>query len=252
MKCIICALLLFFNCTGPMAQLNVIISGGFNGPYSKVLPEFEKSRGLAVKTYSGASQGNGPQTIKSQLQSGVAADVVILSKEGLDELAAAGRILEGSEVGLALSPLGAAVSSGSTKPDIATTSRFKEALLNTQLIVVPASTSGIYLTQGLFPRLGLANLIKVKVTERGSQATALLAAKGADMAIQPTGELFNVPGIEFVGRLPSEVQLVQVFSAAIVKGSPRVKEAKDLIEFLSSPQTAPFIVHYGMDVVKKQ
>jgi ABC-type Fe3+ transport system substrate-binding protein len=48
------------------------------------------------------------------------------------------------------------------------------------------------------------------------------------------------------------VQLVQVFSAAIVKGSPRVKEAKDLIEFLSSPQTAPFIVHYGMDVVKRQ
>jgi len=108
------------------------------------------------------------------------------------------------------------VSSGSAKPDIDSTERFKEAWLNTQLIVVPESTSGIYLSQDLFKRLGLANLIKIKVTKRASQATALLAAKGADMAIQPTGALLNVQGIEFIWRLPSAVQLEQVFSAAIV------------------------------------
>ena len=71
------------------------------------------------------------------------------------------------------------------------------------------------------------------------------------MAIQPTGELFHVPGIEFIGRLPNETQLVQVFSAAVVKDSKHIKEAQQLIDFLSSEKTAPFITHYGMDAVKK-
>ena len=234
-----------------MDPLNVIISGGFNGPYASVLPQFKSQTGIEVTTLSGASQGTGQQTIKAQLDRGVKADVVILSKEGLDELHAQGRILEGSATALALSPLGAAVSAGATQPDIHNTELLKRALLNTQLIVVPGSTSGIYLTQDLFPRLGLSQHIRVKVTERGSQATALLAAKGADMAIQPTGELFHVPGIEFIGRLPNETQLVQVFSAAVVKDSKHIKEAQQLIDFLSSEKTAPFITHYGMDVVKK-
>src|SRR5262245_35893162 len=72
-----------------LAQLKVMISGGFSGAYRQLLPEFEKSTGISVTTGSGASQGKGPQTIAAQLQRGVEADVVILSREGLAELVAA-------------------------------------------------------------------------------------------------------------------------------------------------------------------
>ena len=69
-----------------LTQLNVLISGGFTGAYEQLLPEFQQMSGIEVTTGSGASQGSGPQTIAAQLGRGVAADVVILSREGLSEL----------------------------------------------------------------------------------------------------------------------------------------------------------------------
>src|ERR1700742_3004136 len=99
-------------------KLTVMISGGFSLAFKQVLPEFERSTGIAVTTLSGASQGTGPKTIKSQLEQGADADMVILSKEGLDELTAAGRIAPASETALASVPLGAAVRQGSAKPDV--------------------------------------------------------------------------------------------------------------------------------------
>ena len=86
---------------GPLAasaQLKVMISGGFSGPYEKLLPEFERTTGIKVTTSSGSSQGTGPQTIGAQLARGVPVDVVILSREGLAEQIAAHRIVVGSDV----------------------------------------------------------------------------------------------------------------------------------------------------------
>src|SRR3984957_7722317 len=80
-----------------MEKLTVMISGGLSPAYTQVLPAFEHSTGPTVTPLSGASQGTGPKTIKSQLEQGADVDVVILSKEGLSELIAAGRIAKGSE-----------------------------------------------------------------------------------------------------------------------------------------------------------
>ena len=76
-----------------MAEVKVIISGGFSTAYRQILPEFEESTGIKVTTGSGASQGEGPLTIASQLEHGEPFDVVVLSREGLEGLKAAGRIL---------------------------------------------------------------------------------------------------------------------------------------------------------------
>src|SRR5678815_6085088 len=106
-------------------RLKVLISGGFSGPYKKLLPEFEKTTGVKVTTGSGSSQGTGPQTIGAQLARGVAADVVILSREGLSELIAANRIAVGTDVDLAQVPLGVAVRAGAARPDVSTVEAFK-------------------------------------------------------------------------------------------------------------------------------
>jgi hypothetical protein len=91
------------------AQLSVLISGGFSAPYQELLPKFEKSTGITATTAPGASGGsglNGPITISAELQRGQPADVVILSREGLAELSAEGRIVTGSDAELASVPLG--------------------------------------------------------------------------------------------------------------------------------------------------
>jgi len=231
-----------------MAQLEVMISGGFSGPYKQMLPAFEKATGIKVVTKSGASQGSGPKTIKAQLAAGTTADVVILSREGLAELMEQNKILQGSDVDLAQAPLGLAIPAGNPKPDISTVSAFANALVKAKKIVVPGSTSGIYLTQELFPKLGVSNQISVQVTERGAQAAAILAAREANIAVQPSSELVNIPGIDYVGPIPNSVQLVQTFAAAIVLNSPNQESAKKLIQFLSSPNAVGPIKNSGMNV----
>jgi molybdate transport system substrate-binding protein len=229
-----------------MEKLTVMISGGFSLAYRQVLPEFERTTGIAVTTLSGSSQGTGPKTIKSQLDQGAEVDVVILSREGLDELIAAGRIAAGSEVGLADAALGAAVREGSARPDIGTVDTLKRTLLAAHLVMLPASTSGIFMKNDVFPKLGIADKVASKMVARGADSTAALAAGEADLAIGPVSELVHQPGIELIGALPDEVQLVQTFTAAITRTAHHPEQAKRLIGFLASDQALAAIKNAGM------
>jgi molybdate transport system substrate-binding protein len=229
------------------AELNVMISGGFSLAYRELLPEFERTTRIGVATASAASQGTGANTMKARLERGVRADVVILSREGLSELMAAGRIVRGTDVDLASVPIGAAVRPGKPRPDLDTVDAFKRTLLNAGSIAMPGSTSGIFLMNDVLPGLGIADKVSVKVGPRGTDATAMVAAGDADIVLAPVSELVNVPGIAFVGRLPEEVQLIQVFAAAIASGSDRLEEAKRLIDFLASGPAAAAIEKSGME-----
>jgi molybdate transport system substrate-binding protein len=235
-----------------MQNLTVIISGGFSLAYHKVLPAFERSTGITVTTLSGASQGTGSKTIKYQLAAGADVDVVIMSKEGLGELIAIGRITAGSDAELATVPLGAAVRQGHAKPDLGNVEAFKRAVLGARLVAIPASTSGIFLKDEVFPKLGIADRVTFRVMARGTESTALLAAGEADLAIGPVSELVDQAGIELAGALPDEVQLVQMFTAAIVDTSRKLDQARRLIEFLLSEQTATDIRTSGMEPVGKR
>jgi molybdate transport system substrate-binding protein len=228
-----------------------MISGGFSLAYHKVLPAFERLTGIAVTTLSGASQGTGPKTIKHQLEAGADVDVVIMSKEGLGELIAVGRIAAGSDAELATVPLGAAVRQGQPKPDLGSVDAFKRVVLNARLVAIPASTSGIFLKDEVFPKLGIADRVTFRVLARGTESTALLAAGEADLALGPVSELVDQAGIEPVGgALPDELQLIQMFTAAIVDTSRRQEQARRLIEFLTSEVSAAAIRTSGMEPVR--
>ena len=229
------------------AQLNVLMSGGFSGAYEKLLPEFERTNGVKVTTGSGASQGTGPQTIAAQLARGTPADVVILSREGLGELIAAKKIAAGTDVDLARVPLGVAVRLGTPKPDVSTVEALKQVLLKAKTVAIPGSTSGIWLTTDLFPRLGIAEKINVKVTSRGTDATGMVAAGGADLAVMPVSEIMHASGVDYAGRLAPEIQFVQTFSAAIVAGSRDMEGSKRLIDFLASASASDAIRNSGME-----
>jgi molybdate transport system substrate-binding protein len=235
-----------------MPQLKVMISGGFSGAYKQIVPEFEKVTGIQITTLSGASQGSGPLTIASQLKAGVPVDVVIMSREGLTDLIAAGRIEAGTDADLASVPIGAAVRAGSPRVDVSTVEAFKKTLLNAKTIAVPGSTSGIFLVKEVFPKLGIADKINVRVMERGSQTGEIVASGEADLALLPVSELRQVKGLEIVGKIPDEFQLIQVFSAAIVKGSNEVEAGRKLIRLLSSDGAKIAIEKSGMDPVGKR
>jgi molybdate transport system substrate-binding protein len=233
--------------TNKSAHLNVLISGGFAGAYERLLPEFQRTSGIKVSTGSGASQGPGPQTIAAQLGRGVAADVVILSREGLNELIAANCIATGTDMNLARVLLGVAVRAGTPKPDVSTVETLKQVLLKAKTIAVPGSTGGIWLTRDVFPRLGIAEKINGKLTPRGTDATAMVAAGEADIAVLPVSEILHAAGVDFVGTIAPGIQLAQMFSAAVVAASVEIEAAKRLIEFLASARASETIRKSGMD-----
>jgi len=178
----------------------------------------------------------------------VPADVVILSREGLAELVAANRIAAETAVDLARVGLGVAVRASAPKPDLGSVDAVKQALLKAKTVAVPGSTSGIWLKTDLFPRLGVADAIDIRMTPRGSDATAMVAAGGAGLAVMPVSEILVAPGVDFAGALPPQIQMVQVFAAAIVAGSTAMAAARRLIEFLASPQVAEKIRRSGMEL----
>ena len=227
-----------------IAQVRVILSGGFAAAYNKVLPEFEKTSGIRVITSNGASQGNGPNTIGAQLRRGVVADVVIMNKAGLVDLIAEGKIVAGTDVDLAQTLLAVAIRSGAPKPDISTTDTFKQTLLSAKMVSVDASTSGIYLTTKGFPRLGIAKEMEAKTIKEGAPA---VASGKADIAVMLVSEILPVKGTEVVGTVPAAIQDPSVFSAAVVAGAKEVESAKRLIAFLASQNASAAIKLSGME-----
>ena len=233
--------------TDEATKLHVLISGGFAGAYQALLSEFQRMSGISVTTGSGASQGSGPQTIAAQLGRGVTADVVILSREGLGELIAANRIAAGTDVDLARVGLGVAVRAGNAKPDVSTVEGFEQAVLRARTVAIPGSTSGIWLMDILFPRLGITERINIKVTPRGTDATRMLAGGEVDLAVLPVSEILHAAGVDFAGRIVPEIQFEQVFSAAVVAGSGEIEGSRRLIEFLISGRAAGAIRNSGME-----
>ena len=88
-----------------------------------------------------------------------------MSKEGLGELLAEGRIIPASAVDLAQARLGVAVRAGAPKPDISTVEALRHLLLRAKSINA-LSTTGLYLTDKLLPNLGIAGEVTSKDQRR--------------------------------------------------------------------------------------
>ncbi len=196
-RCLIVATVLAVLPHSALAQVHILGSGGFRAALTEALPGFERATGIAVTTSAGSSQGTGSNRISTQLERGELADVVVMSREGLDELVAAGRIVPGSVVDLAQVPIGVGVRSGAPKPDIRTVEAFRQMLVEAKSVTFQ-STTGIYLTTTLFPQLGIADLIARKSTDGGPPA---VARGDVEVALQPVSELVHAPGVDYVGPL---------------------------------------------------
>src|SRR5712675_2638421 len=85
-----------------------------------------------------------------RLRGGEGADVVILTREGLDELAAEGIVAADSRVDLARSYVGIAVKAGADHPDIATETALRATLLGARVAYSRIGASGIFFAQFIF------------------------------------------------------------------------------------------------------
>jgi molybdate transport system substrate-binding protein len=183
-----------------------------------------------------------------RLRGGEGADVVILTREGLDDMAREGRVVANSCVDLARSYVGIAVKAGSVHPDITTEPALRAALLAARSVAYSRiGASGILFAQ-LIERLGIASEInaRAKIIPSGFTAERLVAGE-ADLAVQQISELKQVAGIEVVGPIPRELQIPAVFSAGRMAGSGKAALSDRLLRFLASSEVAPVLRESGLE-----
>ena len=183
-----------------------------------------------------------------RLQRGEGADIVILTREGLDGLAREGSVVADSCVDLARSYVGIAVKAGAAHPDIATEAALRAALLAARSVAYSQlGASGILFAQ-LIERLEIAPDINARavIIPQGFTAERLVTGE-ADLAVQQISELKQVAGIEVVGVIPRELQTPAVFSACRMAASNTVARSEQLLRFLASPEVAPVLREAGLE-----
>ena len=182
-----------------------------------------------------------------RLRGGEGADVVILTKEALDDLAAKGSVIAATCVDLARSFVGIAVKAGAVHPDIATEAALRATLLGGRVAYSRIGASGIFFAQ-LIERMGIAAEVnaRARIIPSGLTAERLLTGE-ADLAVQQLSELKLVAGIEVVGPIPRELQTPAVFSAGRLAASTRPEASDALLKYLASPEVAPVLRDSGLE-----
>jgi molybdate transport system substrate-binding protein len=183
-----------------------------------------------------------------RLRGGEGADVVILTKEALDDLAAKGTVVADSRADLARSFVGIAVKAGAAHPDIATAAALRATLLGARSVAYSRlGASGIFFAQ-LIERMAIASEInaRARIIPQGFTAELLLTGE-ADLAVQQISELKLVGGVEVVGPIPRELQSPAVFSAGRLAASDNVARSDKLLQYLASPEVAPMLRESGLE-----
>jgi molybdate transport system substrate-binding protein len=230
-----------------MADLVVFSTIGVRSAAEQLFAQFDKASGhkLAV------TWGTAPMLVK-RIEDGDTADVVVLSRAGIDALQKLGKLAAGSVVTLASSGVGIAVKAGAPKPDISTPDALKKTLLDAKSIAYSepsaGGASGVYFAK-LLERMGIAEQMKpkTKYPPPGGFSANLLMTGEAELAVQQKPELLHVAGVEVIGLLPGDLNVVTEFAAAIMTGSKNADAAKSLIKMLQSPEAAAIFRSKGLD-----
>jgi molybdate transport system substrate-binding protein len=183
-----------------------------------------------------------------RLRAGEAVDLVILTREGLDEMIGEGRVIADSAADLARSYVGLAVRKGAPHPDIANEATLRKTLLAARSVAYSRlGASGVYFAQ-LIVRMGIAAEINAKATivEQGFTAERLVSGE-ADLAVQQISELKQVEGIEVIGPVPHDLQTPAVFSAGRMVNAKQAEAADRLLRYLASPEVVPVLRQSGLE-----
>lgn len=221
-----------------MTTIRVLSTLAVMGAIREVTAQYEAETGTRIDADFAPTVA-----LLERLRGGEAADIAILTAQGIDDLINEGIILPGTRTDMARSFVGLAVKAGEPKPDIGTVDAFTRTLLAARSVAYSRiGASGLFFA-GLLDRLGIATSVKTLVVPSGFTAEQLVSG-AADLAIQQISELLMVPGIEVVGPLPSGIQTVATFSAGLLTHSAA---STALLGFLTSKAIEPVLRRTGLE-----
>ena len=227
------------------ADVKILCASGMREVISELQPRIGQIAGQQVSIGFGEAGD-----LRKRIQGGEVADVAILPRIVLDQVASDGNVVPGTIIDISQSSIGIGVRKDGPKLDIGSSEKFKQTLLAAKAIVVtdPASggVAGVHVAD-VFRRLGIMDQLTPRLRLTRGQRNATFVAKGeADIAVQLSNEIRMVPGIEFI-PFPPEFGRTFVFSAALGTNAKDANAAKTILQFLAGPETAAVVEAKGMD-----
>lgn len=179
--------------------------------------------------------------MRDRLLAGEPADIVILSRALIDELARSGHVVASSITDVARVATAVAVRAGDTLPPIGDQAGLAAALAAADEIHFPdpaLATAGIHFAK-VMRGLGVWDRVvgRLKLAPNGNTAMRALAASSA---LHPIGctqetEIRATRGTALVGPLPPGCDLTTVYTAAVTTTSDAPDEAARFIARASAP-----------------
>lgn len=222
-----------------MPTLNILSAGAAQAVTERIVDTFKRDARCDVVAEFGAVGA-----MKARLESGAAADVIILTRAMINELEQAGVVERDSRVDLGTVATGVAVHRDAAVPAVQTSKRLRDAILAASTIVCPdpaIATAG-KVVLALMEKLGIAQTVegRLRFFPNGYAAMRWLAESGtpSDMGITQVTEILPNKGVAYAGPLPPEHQMKTVYSAALVSRAAEPRLARELLERYSGAARA--------------
>ena len=183
-----------------------------------------------------------------RVKAGEAFDFVILASNAIEQLIAAERVVAGSAVGIVLSGVAVAVRAGDARPDVGSEAALRRAVQATRSLSCSTGPSGVHLA-GLFERWGIAAEVAGKFVQAppGVPVGSLVARGEVELGFQQLSELIHLPGIDVIGPLPPEVQIITTFTGGLIAGSEHAEAVMSFFDFINSEASAAVKRRHGME-----
>lgn len=226
-----------------MSTIQVMSSIATREVHLALAPRFERSSGHKVET-----QWVGMVDIRKRMAAGDTVDLVSGSAALIDELLGSGTLV--NKVELARSGVAVAVRKGAPRPDISSADAVKRAILAARHVGYSSGPSGEYLAKW-FGKVGIADALKGKTTQTppGVPVGGFIEKGEFDLGFQQMSELLPFKGIDIVGPLPPDLQLITTFALGIHAKAREPKAAQAFIDFLTSNEAGPVLREKGMEPV---
>ena len=235
---------LFPGRTRAADAIRVLCSNGIKPVVEELVPEFERNTSHKINITYGVST-----SLARQIANGEPFDVAILTESLIDEAVESLRIQRGSVAELARSPMALGIKQGRPKPAIGSVDGLKSALRGAGSIAYAREGASAPFFAQATRKLGLADELapKIRLTENGAQAAAMVARGDADLCVLPTSEILPVPGLDVLGSFPDDMKGYLVMVGGVGARAREPDAAGSFIRFLQSPAAVPVLRKKGME-----
>jgi molybdate transport system substrate-binding protein len=225
------------------AEIRVVASPGLSTAFKVLGPQFERATGHTLTFQYGLEVAQ-----KKYIDAGDF-DLAIVPSPVLDNAIKDGKIAADTRTPLANVELGVGIRAGTAKPDLISVDAFKRALVAAKSVgYVTNEATGRKVAQD-FEVLAIADVMKAKTKPQETVARVWQAVANGDVefGFGFTSNLLSVPGVEFAGRFPTELQYSVTIVSGIGIAAREVDAAKAFIKYMRGPEAAAVLRAKGLE-----